>query len=78
MRSALFRLPAKVDYHALPWVTYTDPELAQVGMTEGLPAQPIGDQIRVLRSNFADNDRAQAERETDGWSRSVTRAKGVS
>jgi Pyridine nucleotide-disulphide oxidoreductase len=35
IRNALFRLPAKIDYRALPWVTYTDPELAQVELIEG-------------------------------------------
>ena len=34
VRRAIFRLPAKLDYAALPRVTFTDPELAQVGMTE--------------------------------------------
>ena len=34
IRRALFRLPARVDYAALPRVTYTNPELAQAGMTE--------------------------------------------
>ena len=33
IRQALFRLPAKVDDRAVPWATYTDPELAQVGLT---------------------------------------------
>ena len=34
IRNALFHLPAKVNYTAVPWVTYTNPELAHVGMTE--------------------------------------------
>ena len=34
IRNALFRLPAKLDISAMPWVTFSDPELAQVGMTE--------------------------------------------
>ena len=34
IRNILFRLPAKVDYKAMPWVTFTDPELAHVGMSE--------------------------------------------
>ena len=34
IRNALFRLPARVDLSALPWVTYTDPELAHVGLSE--------------------------------------------
>src|SRR5438477_8661707 len=55
IRNALFRLPAKVDYRALPWVTYTDPELAQVGLTEAA----AGEDTRVLRWPFVENDRAQ-------------------
>ena len=34
IRNALFKLPAKVNYSAVPWVNYTDPELAHVGRTE--------------------------------------------
>ena len=62
IRNALFRFPAKVDYRALPWATYTDPELAQVGVTEGA----AGGDVRVLRWPFSENDRAQTERDTEG------------
>ena len=65
IRRALFRLPARVDYAALPRVTYTNPELAQVGMTEA-EARSAGHRIAVLRWPLADNDRATAERETTG------------
>ena len=59
IRRALFRLPAKVDYRAVPWVTYTDPELAHVGLTEA-EALDQDASVRVLTSSFAENDRAQA------------------
>jgi pyruvate/2-oxoglutarate dehydrogenase complex dihydrolipoamide dehydrogenase (E3) component len=63
IKNALFRIPARVDYRALPWVTYTDPELAQVGATEAA-ARQAGGSVRVLRWPFAENDRAQTERDT--------------
>jgi pyruvate/2-oxoglutarate dehydrogenase complex dihydrolipoamide dehydrogenase (E3) component len=77
IRNALFRLPARVDYRALPWVTYTDPELAQVGMTEAAARDAHGDKIRALRWSFADNDRAQTERDTAGSIKIVTRNTGA-
>jgi len=75
IRNALFRIPAKVDYRALPWVTYTDPELAQVGLTEAASraAEPAP---RVLRWRFVDNDRAQTERETEGVVKAVIGGNG--
>ncbi len=75
LRNALFRLPAKVDTRAVPWVTYTAPELAQVGLTEDRARKQAGD-IRVLRWPFAENDRARAERETDGLVKVVTTPRG--
>jgi pyruvate/2-oxoglutarate dehydrogenase complex dihydrolipoamide dehydrogenase (E3) component len=75
IRNALFRLPAKVDYRALPWVTYTDPELAHVGMTEHT-ARAAGE-VRVLRWSFAENDRAQTERDTIGEIKIVTNPRGL-
>ena len=65
IRRALFRLPASIDYAALPRVTYTDPELAQTGLTEA-EALAAGMQVQVLRWPLADNDRAVAERDTAG------------
>ena len=76
IRNALFHLPAKVDYRALPWVTYTDPELAQVGLTEAA-ARAADRSVRVLRWHFAENDRAQTERETEGLVKIMTRGNGL-
>ncbi len=77
IRNALFRLPAKVNTRAVPWVTYTAPELAQVGMTEAEARKhrPESD-LRILRWSYAENDRAQAEAETDGLVKVVATRKG--
>jgi len=75
IRNALFRIPAKVDYRALPWVTYTEPELASVGLTEAA-ARAAEPRPRVLRWPFAENDRAQTERSTEGLVKVVTRKNG--
>jgi pyruvate/2-oxoglutarate dehydrogenase complex dihydrolipoamide dehydrogenase (E3) component len=66
IRNALFRLPARVDYRALPWVTFTDPELARIGVTEAEARERHGDRIRVIRSTFGDIDRARTDGRTDG------------
>jgi pyruvate/2-oxoglutarate dehydrogenase complex dihydrolipoamide dehydrogenase (E3) component len=75
IRRALFHLPARVDYAALPRVTYTDPELAQVGSTE-VEARAAGHAIRVLRWPLAENDRAQAGRRPEGLVKLVTTRRG--
>jgi pyruvate/2-oxoglutarate dehydrogenase complex dihydrolipoamide dehydrogenase (E3) component len=71
IRRALFRLPARIDYAALPRVTYTDPELAQTGLTEA-EAMAMGLKVQVLRWPLAANDRAVAERDTAGLVKLVT------
>jgi len=76
IRNMLFKLPAKVDYHAVPWVTYTDPELAHVGMSEA-DATAANKEIRVLRWQFDENDRAQAEKRTEGMIKVITTPKGL-
>ncbi len=75
IRNALFRLPVKVNNDAIPWVTYTEPELAQTGLTEA-QARGRGIKIRILRWPYHDNDRAQAERETRGHIKVITSTKG--
>lgn len=76
IRNALFRLPAKVDSKAVPWVTFTDPELSHVGQTEA-QARQAGIDVTVLRSHFHDNNRAQTEGETEGLIKVVATRKGV-
>jgi pyruvate/2-oxoglutarate dehydrogenase complex dihydrolipoamide dehydrogenase (E3) component len=63
--NAVFRLPRKVNYTWLPWVTYTDPELASIGMNE-TTAKKTGIEYAVFTEAFSDNDRSQAEGETHG------------
>ena len=76
IRNALFRLPAKIDHSAVPWATYTDPELAWVGMSEADARTKYGN-IRVMRFPFDENDRAIAERTTDGLVKIITSKKGI-
>ena len=75
IRRALFRLPARLDYRALPRVTYTAPELAQVGLTEA-EARAGGHDPEILSWPLHDNDRAIAERRSEGLIRLVVSRKG--
>jgi pyruvate/2-oxoglutarate dehydrogenase complex dihydrolipoamide dehydrogenase (E3) component len=75
IRNALFHLPAKVKTDAVPWVTYTDPELAHVGATEAQAREHHGS-VKVLTWPFAENDRAQTERDIGGAIKVVLGARG--
>jgi pyruvate/2-oxoglutarate dehydrogenase complex dihydrolipoamide dehydrogenase (E3) component len=74
-RALLFRLPARPDLSIVPWATYTDPELAQVGMDE-LTAREKLRSFSISRWPYHENDRAQAERQTGGLIKVITDAKG--
>ena len=76
LRNVLFRFPAKVDYRALPAVTYTEPELAQVGLTEAAASGRVGSDLCILRWPLHENDRGQAERRTHGLIKVLTRRNG--
>ena len=75
IRNALFRMPVKIDYTAIPRVTYTDPELAQVGRTlaEARAADP---RAAAARADFAENDRAIATRRAEGFAKVVLDGRG--
>ncbi len=76
IRNALFRLPVKNRTDIIPWVTYTDPELAHVGLTEKDAKAQHGDSIRVLRWQFHENDRALAEGKSKGLVKVITAKNG--
>jgi len=66
IRSALFGLPAKASTAHIPWATYTDPEIAQVGLTEAQAREKYGAALEVYRFDYAENDRARAQLATKG------------
>ncbi|WP_170387710.1 dihydrolipoyl dehydrogenase family protein [Ruegeria atlantica] len=67
IRSALFGLPSKAKTAHIPWATYTDPELAQVGLTEAQAREQHGDRLEIARFYYHHNDRAISERKTKGF-----------
>ena len=76
IRNALFKMPAKTDYSAMPRVTYTDPEVAQVGLTEAQAREKFGDSIKAVTWEYGENDRARAELLTKGLIKVVVNKKG--
>ena len=65
VRRSVFRLPASMDYNAVPWVTYTDPEIASCGYNEKR-AKNEGIDYTAITMEFSDIDRAMAESEPEG------------
>ena len=65
LSNAIFHLPRKATYTFLPWCTYTDPELASIGMNEKA-AKAAGIEYSVWIEEFKDNDRSLAEGEKVG------------
>lgn len=75
VRKILFKAPAKNDEHLAPWVTYTDPELAQAGLVES-DAKERYDDVKTVYWRTTENDRAQAERDTRGLIKVITKKNG--
>jgi pyruvate/2-oxoglutarate dehydrogenase complex dihydrolipoamide dehydrogenase (E3) component len=75
LRQAIFRMAWAKPSSVVPWCTYTDPELARVGLSE-TEARQRGVAHRVYRFAFEEIDRARAEDETEGFAKIVTNPKG--
>lgn len=75
VRNILFKLPAKVDYAAIPWVTYTDLELAHAGLLADAAMQQYPD-AKIMTMNLDVSDRAQAEHELIGKIKMIVTKKG--
>ena len=77
IRNMLFRLPAKLNDEAIPWVTYTDPELAHVGLTWAEAVARFTEPgLRRVDWELKENDRARAERRIEGMVRIITTKTG--
>ncbi|HVG45931.1 MAG TPA: mercuric reductase [Longimicrobium sp.] len=74
--NALFPLRRKVDYRVVPWCTYTDPELARVGLTEAEARAEWGEKAAVYRYDHDSLDRALCDGEPDGLTKLVLDPKG--
>ncbi len=68
--------PSKANYRVIPWATFTDPELARVGLTAQQAKERYGDDVMILKQPFEDVDRAQAEAATTGFAKIITTKKG--
>ena len=77
IRNILFKLPAKVNESITPWVTYSDPEMAHVGLTEATAIDLWGEgKIFVTKVPLTSVDRAIAERRAEGMVKIVTQKNG--
>jgi pyruvate/2-oxoglutarate dehydrogenase complex dihydrolipoamide dehydrogenase (E3) component len=76
LSNAVLRLPRKADYTKVPWCTYTDPEVASVGLNEKR-AKTAGVEYRTLEAPFDGVDRALAEGETEGKIKVLIRPSGA-
>jgi pyruvate/2-oxoglutarate dehydrogenase complex dihydrolipoamide dehydrogenase (E3) component len=65
LSNAILKLPRKADYSNFPWCTYTDPELASIGMNEKR-AKAAGVDYSVWTEEFRTNDRSLTEAENTG------------
>ncbi len=75
LKNMLFHLPARVEERVIPWCTFTDPELARVGLSER-EAKLSDIAYRVYTFPFTDIDRAQTDGDTEGFVKILTTPRG--
>jgi pyruvate/2-oxoglutarate dehydrogenase complex dihydrolipoamide dehydrogenase (E3) component len=77
IQNALFFATKQADYRVIPWATFTEPELARVGLTEAQARSRYGDDdVCVLKHGFKEVDRALAEASGQGFAKIITRGNG--
>lgn len=76
MQNALIMPTKKADYRVIPWATFTEPELARVGLTENQARDRYGDDVFVLKQGFDGVDRALAESAGYGFAKFITKKDG--
>ena len=74
--NALFRARRTVDHSSVPWVTFTDPEVARVGLTEAQARERLAADPLVFRYDYADSDRALTAGEARGFAKLVSDRRG--
>ncbi len=74
--NALLPIKRRVNYDAVPWCTFTDPELARSGLTETEAREKYGSKIRVYRVEYSGLDRARTDRATQGLAKFICHANG--
>jgi pyruvate/2-oxoglutarate dehydrogenase complex dihydrolipoamide dehydrogenase (E3) component len=75
--NALLPIRRRAAYDAVPWCTFTDPELARSGLTEAEAREKFGAKVRVYRAEYAKLDRARTERAVEGVAKFVCDARGA-
>lgn len=75
VQNALFPFKKKISYRTMPWCTFTEPELARVGLSRK-EAEESGEDFKLLQFPYADVDRAVTDGETEGVARIICSKKG--
>ena len=76
VQNALFGLRRSVDHERIPWVTFTDPEVARVGLSAAEARERFGGQARVRTSDHRTLDRAVTAGRTGGFATLIGDPKG--